>query len=307
MEKDLIIFDWLSFTSKHHSPTQLVKALGLEQVPWQNIKGARGYRDRMYFGSISVHFNGREDMGVWVEMSGQGCRTFESLSTLGDCWQDIFWFIFKEDLKVTRLDVAYDDHTGLLDMDTMERDTKHEHFVSKFDWWTVTYGSPGTTLMFGSPKSDLRIRIYDKARERNCEAGTHWIRIEIQMRDSRAKKFLELEFEHQMGDAFCGVLLNYLRYVEPDPLDTNRWRWPLKEYWGELLCGASRISVYEKPGTEYNLDRCHNYVINMAGNALEALMKIYGEEGFKRALKERSTRRNPKYDQLVAQCEAMTI
>lgn len=298
---NLILYDWLSFTSKKHSPRQLISALGLDDVPWETVKGAQGYKDRMYFGSISIHYNGRADMGVWVELTGQGCRTFESLSTLSDCWKDIFWFVFANDLKVTRLDVAYDDHEGLLDMDTMERDTKNKEFISKCDWWTVTYGSPGITLMFGSPKSDFRIRIYDKARERNCEAGTHWIRIELQLRDNRAKKFLELD--GPVGDNFCGVLLNYLRYVEPDDTDSNRWRWPLKDYWGNLLCGASKISIYEKPGIDYNLDRCHNYVINMAGNAVETYIKICGLDGFQRALKERTTKRNPKYDQLIKQYE----
>lgn len=304
---NLILYDWLSFTSKKHTPRQLVHALGLDDVPWETVKGARGYKDRMYFSCISIHYNGRADMGVWVELSGQGCRTFESLSTLSNVWQDIFWFIFKEELKVTRLDVAYDDHTGILDLDVMERDTKNLEFVSKADWWTVTYGSPGMTLEFGSPKSDVRIRIYDKAKERHCEPGTHWIRVELQLRDDRAKKFLGLEFEHRIGDAFCGVLLNYLRYVDSDPLDSNRWRWPIKDYWGELLCGASKISIYEKPGMDYNFDRCHNYVINMAGNAVETYIELCGIEGLQRSLKERTTKRNPKYDRLVAECREFNV
>ena len=78
--ENLVIYDWLSFTSKVHTPDQLIAALGLSHVPWTETKGARGYRDRKYFSCISIHYNGRADMGVWVEMSGQGCRTFESLS-----------------------------------------------------------------------------------------------------------------------------------------------------------------------------------------------------------------------------------
>ena len=80
--ENLVLYDWLSFTSKVHTPDDLIAALGLSHVPWTETKGARGYRDRKYFSSISVHYNGRHDMGVWVEMSGQGCRTFETLSSL---------------------------------------------------------------------------------------------------------------------------------------------------------------------------------------------------------------------------------
>jgi hypothetical protein len=158
--------------------------------------------------------------------------------------------------------------------------------------------SKGSTVQIGSPKSDVLIRIYDKARERNCEPGEHWIRCEIQMRDDRAIKFSQLPYE--IGESFCGVMVNYLRYVEPDLEDTNRWRWPMKPYWGDFLCDASAISIYERPGLEYNLDRCENFVINLAGNAVDAYIKIVGVPGFLEALKERRTRRNPKYDALVA-------
>ena len=102
--ENIVLYDWLSFTSKNHTPEELIDALGLSHVNWTVTKGARGYRDRKYFSCISVHYNGRPDMGVWVEMSGQGCRTFESLSAVG--WEDLFLFIRGNGLKITRLDVA---------------------------------------------------------------------------------------------------------------------------------------------------------------------------------------------------------
>ncbi len=283
----------------------LIESMGLNDVPWQNVKGARGYRDRFYFNCISIHFNGRDDMGVWVEMSGQGCRAFEQLSKLNDAWPDIFAFITDNQLKITRLDVAYDDHDGLLDINRIVQDTQNGEFVSKSTYWETVLSSKGSTVQIGSPKSDVLIRIYDKARERNCEPGEHWIRCEIQMRDDRASKFSQLPYE--IGEAFCGVMVNYLRYVEPDPEDTNRWRWPMKPYWGEFLCDASAISVYEKPGMEYNFDRCQNFVINLAGNAVDAYIKMVGVNGFLEALKERRTRRNPKYDALVQQWQSFSL
>ena len=87
--ENIVLYDWLSFTSKNHTPEELIDAMGLSHVNWTVTKGARGYRDRKYFSCISVHYNGRPDMGVWVEMSGQGCRTFESLSAVG--WEDLFF------------------------------------------------------------------------------------------------------------------------------------------------------------------------------------------------------------------------
>ena len=63
--------------------------------------------------------------------------------------------------------------------------------------------------------------------------------------------------------------------------------------------GAEAISIYTQPGTEYNLSRCRNYVYNMAGNAVDALIKIEGTEGFLEGLKGRHIKPNPKYIQMI--------
>ena len=293
--ENLVIYDWLSFTSKVHTPDELIAALGLSHVPWIETKGARGYRDRKYFSCISIHYNGRADMGVWVEMSGQGCRTFESLSEV--TWEGIFSFIRENALKITRLDVAYDDHTGILDIMRIAGDTQNCMYVSKSDYWETVLSSKGTTVQIGSPQSKVLIRIYDKAAERG-KTDEHWIRVELQLRDDRAIQFTKIPLP--IGQAFAGVLLNYLRYVEAGE-DSNRWRWSMTDYWYNLVEDAERISIYQTPGMEYNEERCKNYVINQAGNAIDACIQMYGLYEFEKMIQERKTAPNPKYEQLVKQ------
>ena len=98
-----VIYDWVSITSKIHSPEGFIKLLGLESVNWQMIKGAHGYRDRYYYNCISIHYNGREDMGIWLELSGQGCRVFETLGN-GD-YENLFEEVHANpgDMKITRI------------------------------------------------------------------------------------------------------------------------------------------------------------------------------------------------------------
>lgn len=297
MEKDIVLYDWLSFTSKSHTPEQLIEALGLRHCPWQEIKGAHGYRDRKYFSSISVHYNGREDMGVWVELSGQGCRAFESFSQVG--WDGLFQFISGNGLKITRLDVAFDDHSGLLDIRRIVEDTQEGNYVSRSDYWETVLSSKGSTVQIGSPQSKVVIRIYDKARERRCPEGEHWIRVELQLRDDRAVQFTRLPLG--LGEAFSGVLLNYLRYVIPDETDSNKWRWLLQPYWLAMLEVVTPIRIYTSPGTEYNLERCQSYVIGQAGNAIDCMIQIYGLHEFKAMVDKRGTSSNPKYEALVKQ------
>lgn len=296
-KENIVLYDWLSFTSKNHTPEQLISALGLSQCPWSEIKGAHGYRDRKYFSCISVHYNGREDMGVWVELSGQGCRTFESLSSVG--WEALFHWISEQQCKITRLDVAFDDHTGVLDISKIAEDTCGGSFVSRSDYWETRLSSKGSTVIIGSPQSKVLVRIYDKAAERHCDPDTHWVRIELQLRDDRATQFIRIPLT--IGEAFSGVLLNYLRYVIPQEGDTNKWRWPMTDYWIDMLELLTPISIYTAPGMEYNIDRCREYVVNQAGNAVDALIRIYGIGEFRRMIESRPTAPNPKYDRLVEQ------
>lgn len=299
--ENVILYDWVSFTSKRHSPDQLIDALGLSHVPWTETKGARGYRDRKYFNCISVHYNGREDMGVWVEMSGQGCRAFESLSQVG--WDNLFAFIHANDLKMTRLDVAYDDHTGVLNIEQIAEDTRKQRFISRSDKYTVTYSSctgsdeEGITIQIGSPQSKILFRIYDKAIERGfSNKDMHWVRCEMQLRDDRALQFTKIP--KSIGEAYAGVLLNYLRYVVPSE-DTNKSRWEMTDYWYALVGDAEKISIYTAPGMEYNEEKCKNYVVNQAGNAIDACIQMYGYDEFLKMIEERQTLPNPKYEALI--------
>jgi DNA relaxase NicK len=293
--ENIVVYDWLSFTSHTHTPDELISALGLGSAPWTTTKGARGYQDRRYFSCISIHYNGRADMGVWVEMSGQGCRTFETLSKVG--WDNLFKFIRENNLKITRLDVAYDDHTGVLNMRRIVEDTQSGMFISKSNYWETVLSSKGSTVQIGSPQSKVLIRIYDKAAERG-KPDEHWIRCEIQMRDDRAVCFTEIPLP--IGMAYAGVLLNYLRFVQPGE-DSNQWRWPMTDYWAALVEDVQRISIYRTPGMEYNEERCKHYVVEQAGNAIDACIKMYGVTEFQQMIEHRKTMPNPKYDVLVQQ------
>lgn len=301
MEKssNLILFDWLTFTSHADSPESLMQLLGLENVPWQKMdKGRNGYRQRYFFENISILFDGAENMGVCVDMSGTGCRTFETYSHIS--WLELMDILVhgSGDYNVTRLDMAFDDHTGILDIDDLREDTDDHLYVSRSRTWKVEYGSQGTTIYHGSPKSDMYIRIYDKAAERGLD-NVHWIRVEMQMRDEIAKGFIDGLMIHPTGVQFRGVLHNYLRYVVNPGTDENMSRWPMAEYWDQLLEGVQRITCWSAPGTEYNEFHLSNFVLNQAGNALDCYLRIFGIEDLIRELGRRSVKMSPKYQRLI--------
>jgi hypothetical protein len=153
--ENLILFDWLTFTSHSDSPETVMQLLGLKDVPWQKMeKGRNGYKCRYFFENISILYDGAENMGVCVDMSGSGCRAFETYSTID--WKELMDLLFynADDYNVTRLDMAFDDHTGILDIDELRDDTDEHLYVSRSRTWKVEYGSAGTTIYHGSPTSN---------------------------------------------------------------------------------------------------------------------------------------------------------
>lgn len=295
-----VIYDALSLTSKIHGTGDLIDMLGLNDVVWENVKGAHGYKQRLYWNCISIHYDGSEDMGVWLELTGQGCRAFETYGN-GN-YEGLFQEVLLNpgEMKLTRLDVAFDDHDGILDIMQLCDDTRNGEFVSRFGEYQVIYGSKGNSINHGSMKSEIFIRIYDKAMERGYTDGSHWIRVEIQLRRDRALAFIKQP--GSAGEKFAGVLGNYLRYIdEPDDAeDSNRWRWPTKAYWDELLTNAERIRLYEKPGTEYNMSNLDSFVFGQVGGAIHTALSIYGESLFKEKLHDEMPKQlNPKYKKLI--------
>ena len=297
--ENLILFDWLTLTSHCDSPETIMQLLGLQHVSWQKMdKGRNGYRQRYFFENISILFDGAENMGVCVDMSGTGCRAFESYSKIS--WHELMQILYFEsgDYNVTRLDMAFDDHIGILDIDQLRDDTDDHLYVSRSRTWKVEYGSQGTTIYHGSPKSNMYIRIYDKAAERDLQ-NVHWIRVEMQMRDEIATGFIDGLMIHPTGEQFRGVLHNYLRYVVDPGTDENMSRWPMAEYWSKLLAGVQQIRCWSAPGVDYNEFHLSNYVINQAGNALDCYLQIFGMDDLIRELGHRAVKMSPKYQRLL--------
>ena len=281
-----ILVDWITFSSKIDDVRSIIEFLGL--TDWQgNFSPCNGryyYRKAFRLGNINIYYDGiTADMGVCVEMSGQGCRDFESFGT-GD-WYSIFEYYMnnKEYVNVSRLDVAYDDFDRLLDLDNLITDTFAGNFVSKNKHWNVQKGSRGATVEHGDRGGSMYIRIYDKKAERKRDDLEYWARCELQMRDKLPCNFIEalLDGKESIEMLYFKVLNNYLRYVEPSETDSNKRRWKTAVHWDRFLQTAEKRSIFVAPGVDYNMLGLHRYVIDTAGNAIKTYIEICGEDKFK--------------------------
>lgn len=303
IKENIVLYDWLTFTSKKHDPWELVEALGLDDCSWMQSNGRYGYKEGLYFDHIAVYYEGREDMGVCCEMSGQGCRAFESYTKLPEKWKDLFAFILVHKLHVTRLDVAFDDHTGILDIERICEDTRRFYWVSRFRMFKIEESgknrdeNTSKSIRFGTRQSKTLVRIYDKAQERGYTDGRHWIRCEMQLKDERAAAFID--GERPVGETFCGVLFYYLRFVEPTGEDTNISRWKLTDYWEKLMDGIEAVRLCTAPGVEYNVESLKHCTVDMWGNAIACAIDIFGIRDFVDLIRSRTCRPNKKYELLL--------
>ena len=244
MEKNIILVDWfaMSYRQKGITAYDVIESLGLkENVKFLQMPGRYMYRDRLSFGNIHIYYNNinSEQDFPMLEMTGQGCREFETFSfySFSDMMQ-----LAKDTKKyhMTRLDIAYDDRTDIFDIDQIEKDYRSRYWVSNSCKGRVTidiskeknYNGDyydGIYVMTGTKSSDMYMRIYDKAVERGFDDGRHWVRCELVLKQDRAVEFIRNNDE--IGKKYRGVIHNYFRFVTPSKTDTNKRRWKMREYW----------------------------------------------------------------------------
>lgn len=305
-----ILYDWLSFSTSHFgSPDRMIDFLGFQDLHFQEISGMYGYAYRYYYDGVSIHYgNPDKPDTVWVELSGKGCRVFESFG-LND-WDLLLAFILDKEKKcsLNRLDIAIDDRSGLLDIQQICEYTDNEWFVSPFKTCCTTRTRKADRLCcsatFGSQKSDIFIRIYDKSAEQGLHQNDHWIRVELQLRDDRCSGFSEIDLP--IGEKVSGVLNNYLRFVTPKGKDTNKRRWLVAQFWEDFIASTQKCTIWSKPGSEFSLDKLQNYVFYQAGGAINALIDCYGREIFCDNIEAVARQRdqNPKYQRIVEEFRA---
>ncbi len=311
MEQNKVIYDWLTFTTRIHSLTDVIELLGLIDIKFENMKGRYCYQDRLNFGGINIMYNGREDMGICVEFSGQGCREFETYGN-GD-YQAIFDLINehwdkdseKREMNISRLDVAYDDFVGLLDLNYLMMAAQKGEYVSRCKDIEVIYSNKGCSVCHGSRlQSSVYIRIYDKKMERKRDDLEHWVRCEIKLKDDTARGFIKLS--NDIRKNYFDVLNNYLRYVVPTDNTTNKSMLMTSPEWLRFIESWETVSIFDKPGAVYNISKLDGYINNQLSGALTTYIDVVGVTTFVKNLRESRAGKklNPKYQQIQKQYEA---
>lgn len=287
--------DWVEATFKSVTMDELIlDVLQMDFNDFFDSTGKNGYRQSKKCGSISIYYDGREDMGIHLEMKGRGCREYERLGKR--TWKELFQTIFEYHGSFTRLDPAVDDFDGIFTIKKLVNRVKKDMLVSKFqrarnyEDIIINGGEVrGVTLKFGSDKSNIQVIMYDKLSERKdtnynvSEDVKVWNRTELRLRDEKATEVAlilanEEDGEESIGKTVCGILKQYLRFVDQGKSkDTNKRRWKTARFWDKFLGKVEALPLTTIIEEKTVLDKVE-WLRHQGGTTLAMILETYGDE-----------------------------
>lgn len=285
------IIDWLSFTCKLGNPLEVIEKVGLGSLDFSETERGRYGYDLGYTvdGLINVFYSAkRSDMGVHVEMTGQGVRKYETvMQAEGVTWAQVFEHL-SSFATFSRIDLALDEYEGLVGFDDIIEKIERGEHVGRCRSFKVISGRgsngehTGTTIYMGSNKSDIMLRVYEKNYERQAKGYEIdvpiWNRWELVLKHEKANDFVTryLDGGYSFGSLFGGILADLIRFVEPGA-DTNKSRWQTSPWWSDFLAMAEPIQL---KGKEYqpSLAKTLNWVENSTVTAIKGLSAIAEKE-----------------------------
>ena len=283
--------------------------------------GHYSYTEHYYIGDIFVYTSPDEEKGVLLELKGKGCRQFESYLLA----QERSWYDFLMDALVNggvmkRLDLAINDHTGMLDIPELTEKCRNEECVSVFRSFK-SYASGelvkheeqdkagmGYTLYIGSLKSEVYFCVYEKSYEQYIKLGIPIEeapiknRFEIRLKNERAYYAVRdlLTYYDAERTAFS-IINRYVRFVDKEA-DKKRSDWKLSVRWAWFI-GENRepLKLTTKP-EPYTLDRTLRWIQRQVDPTLKMLETITAKTGID-YLKEirKSTKLTEKHYKIIEQ------
>lgn len=320
-----ILFDWVSITSKIDSVESIIDLIGFYDIQFIDTYGLYGYKHRLMFDGVSIMYGGIHN-SVMLEMSGQGCRCFESYGN-GDFYA-LFRYVLQnsDDVNITRLDVAYDDFNYLLDLDAIRDDVINKRYVTKSNKcrleFVCDFGVDSWTFYAGNRGSNISLRIYDKRIERNAaDEYDHWVRSELQLRHKHAEQFIrfliggqayspngDVIIEHlRLDSLYFSVLNHFIRFIDIDANDdSNKWRKPMRDHWKKFAHSVTtqRISLYVKPGVEYNLLRLDHTVEQQYAGMIYTYIQCHSIDELVNAVSKKRGNLSVKHRQIINERQA---
>lgn len=253
----------------------------------QEFYGFYGYVGMFQMDYIKVFYSAPNDnRGICVEMSGQGCRQFEAfLNCRKKTWFDFFQDCLNNEGSFTRLDVAIDDRKTYFSIPELLKKAMNGECISRFrksDYngsFDLNEGlNGGTTIYFGSKKSEAYLCFYEKNYEQSekyniplDEIGD-WNRYEIRLKNARAQEAIKALLKQQdLTHMALRIVSNYVRFVDRNE-EVNRESWKTSAFWSDFIGDIAKLSLYVKPSADFYL-KSKNWLQSSCAPTMKMVLK----------------------------------
>ena len=270
-----ILIDYFGFSSKQIPLKDFMDLFGFNKLIFKNIRSNRRYAQCQWYPGVSIHSNTPYD---WhIELSGSGCRVVENINE-SFTW-DIFLrfikpFLNEKLIHISRMDVACDDKEMQIKYSKLIQHLRQDKYISKsrYIFWSEGVEE---AIYIGSPKSDKRLRIYNKALQQDVEG--HWIRYEFQLRNDEALEFLLNFYNCQdIGRVYKTLLYDTIRFTNEvvDKDNNHHSRATTTVWWIKFVDLLNRINYIHLPGKKYTEETLINYIKKNCGSSIKTYLHL---------------------------------
>jgi phage replication initiation protein len=288
-----ISIDYLAFTVPRTDLNMAVIRSTFDATEIEELShGGMGYRNSAIIsGSGRMYWHpDKVELGIHVRLGARALGLVD-MTALGLINRVLDW-----SAKITRIDIAFDDHDGMLNIDQMHAKILAGEVQTPFRRVTRISGAnagnqekTGDTVNVGSRKSRSFCRIYDKRLEmvakgkEPAEIG-HWVRVELELKKDKAAAFSALLAETARvqggpttGELCRGLLLGLLDFKDENPNDMNKSRWPTSDFWLSFVQQQGKLKL-SLPKNSATLEDSKQWIEKYVSVTLAMIVLSHNEE-----------------------------
>lgn len=318
--------DWLAFTLPVSIGAniltklkQVMDFLYYDLNDFKEIAGRYSYNSGLTLGNyVNVFYNDpfkklneNPQSSVNIVFTGQGCTDLnEKLVRIYDSsdyeriWVNFFDFLQTIDAKITRLDLALDDFSGVVDFDVIVKKLNRGEYRSVKKTYNVLRSADqqgrlqGLTIYIGSnvktSKGCYYLRMYDKYAQylsksqmppKEARESGIWQRYELSFSKSKARRFVrKIQDTGSFGEAYLGVMRTTIEFLVPKKTqsgkkykDKNKWK--VCSWWQKFLNDTEKVKLGDAE-RDVDLAGLLNWMRVEVVPSLRLLEKLGVEKGF---------------------------
>lgn len=343
--KTAVVLDWLSFTIPVDAVklywgawtadgkgaravgsvdvVELLRALGIPVTAVTSLGyGGNGYTHGATFDGLPgsrVRWGGRAQRGtVSVELSGDCLAHYERI---GVNWVEfVRYAVEAAGCRFTRVDVAVDDYGGRVSLSRVLEAAHGGGAVARYHNTTTPHYEGPSDMSDGGAWSvyfgrrvgggESHVNIYNKAAESGVD-DIEWVRVEARFHGDKAAqtaRAIAAADGEGVGGLLVGLVRGCVDFRAPVDGDSNKTRWPVCEWWGEIVGGYEAVHVGRVVDGEVDtLEDKERWLVDGGAAAwLAVINDVYGEAAVSAIIAAGRERLNDKHLAMMAETATAT-